>query len=77
MTLSFQRDIVPVFDQYRGQMLWRFDLTDYEHVKANHALIYGQISAPEGANMPPPPLDPLTPAQIQLFKSWVDEGCPP
>jgi hypothetical protein len=76
VTVSFQHDIVPIFDPYRGQMMWRFDLTNYEHVKANHDAIYGQISGRDGT-MPPPPLDPLTPAQIQLFTSWVADGCPP
>jgi hypothetical protein len=75
VTVSFEHDIVPLFDQYRGQMMWRFDLTNYEHVKANHKAIYGQISGRDG-NMPPPPLTPLTPAQVELFKSWVDAGCP-
>lgn len=76
MSVSFGRDIRPLFEPFRGQMMWRFDLTSYEHVKANHAAIYGQISGSEG-QMPPPPLDPLTPAQVALFKSWVDQSCPP
>jgi len=78
MAVSFSNDIMPIFNQFRGQMMWRFDLTNYEHVKANaktinnrlaHADIYGP--------MPPPPFDPLTPEQIQLFGQWIKDGCLP
>jgi len=78
MAVSFSNDIQPLFNQFRGQMMWRFDLTNYEHVKANantinnrlaHADIYGP--------MPPPPFDPLTSDQIQLFEQWIKDGCLP
>ena len=78
MAVSFSNDIEPLFNQFRGQMMWRFDLTNYEHVKANahtinkrlaHADIYGP--------MPPPPFDPLTPEQVQLFEQWIKDGCLP
>ena len=74
MAVSFSNDIMPLFNQFKGQMMWRFDLTDYEHVKANAQTIYGRIN---GGGMPPPPFDPLTPEQIQTFRQWMDEGCPP
>ena len=32
---SFAKDIVPIFAPYRDNMLWRFDLTDYDAVQAN------------------------------------------
>jgi hypothetical protein len=76
MAVSFSNDIMPLFNQFKGQMMWRFDLTNYEHVKANASLIYGRISSPDGP-MPPPPFDPLTGEQIQMFQDWMNEGCPP
>jgi hypothetical protein len=52
-------------------MMWRFDLTNYDQVRANAQVIYGRIN---GGGMPPPPFDPLTLEQIQLFQQWMDEG---
>jgi hypothetical protein len=77
-TISFQKDIAPLFVQFRGSMLWRLDLTNYEDMKANADLIYTMI-APSGgspAAMPPAPYSPLPDAQIQLFKDWIAQGCP-
>lgn len=71
--VSFARDIAPIFVQYRGSMLWRLDLTAYESVKLNAAMVYTQIST---QSMPPPPYPPLTPAQIAVFKAWMDQGYP-
>lgn len=76
MAVSFSNDIMPIFNQFRGQMMWRFDLTSYDHVKANALLIYSRISNP-GFQMPPPPFDPLTPDQIQLFQQWISDGFMP
>ena len=56
-------------------MLWRFDLAHYEAVRANAELIYANISP--GGGMPPPPLPPLSPADLQTFESWIAEACPP
>jgi hypothetical protein len=72
-SVSFQKDIVPIFRQFRASMTWRFDLTKYEDVKSNAPMIYSQIN---GQAMPPPPYPPLTPEQIALFKDWMDSGCP-
>lgn len=74
MAVSFNNDIKPLFNQFEKQMMWRFDLTNYDHVKTNAQLIYGFISSQQ---MPPPPYDPLTLEQIQLFERWMDEGCNP
>ncbi|HWN10833.1 MAG TPA: hypothetical protein VNO50_16455 [Pyrinomonadaceae bacterium] len=76
MAVSFSNDIQPLFSQFKGQMMWRFDLTNYDHVKANAALILSRINDP-GYQMPPPPMDPLTPDQIQLFQQWINDECPP
>lgn len=74
MAVSFSNDIMPLFNQFKGQMMWRFDLTNYNQVKANADLIYSYIS---GGSMPPPPFDPLTPEQIQLFQQWMSSGYQP
>lgn len=73
-TVSFAQNIQPLFQQYQAQMSWRFDLTRYEDVRRNAGQIYSRIS---GKNMPPPPFDPLSDADIAMFKSWMDEGYPP
>jgi hypothetical protein len=72
--VSFANDIVPIFQPYRDPMMWRFDLTSYDAVRANAEIIFGQIST---QSMPPPPISPLTAAQIATFKAWMDEGYPP
>ena len=77
MSVSFERDIAPVFRQFRGSMVWRLDLTKFEDVKANASMIYSQIVPIQGiAGMPPPPYPPLTTGQIETFKLWMDEGFP-
>lgn len=78
MAVSFSNDIQPLFNQFRGQMMWRFDLTDYEHVKANAETINNRLAhADTYGPMPPPPFDPLTPEQVQLFGQWISDGCQP
>jgi len=72
-SVSFEKDIVPVFRQFRGPMMWRLDLTKYEDVKANASMIYGQISS---HSMPPGPFPPLTAGQIAMFRAWMDGGYP-
>jgi len=74
VSISFARDIAPFLAPYRENMLWRFDLADYEVVKANADLIHANIST---GGMPPPPLPPLSPADRQKFESWIAEACPP
>jgi hypothetical protein len=71
--VSFEKDIVPIFRQFRGSMMWRLDLTKYEDVKSNADAIYAQISQ---NGMPPPPFPPLTDAQVKNFKLWIDQGFP-
>ena len=74
--VSFAADIQPLFAQFQGPMMWRFDLTSYEAVMGNAQTIYDRISS-KGSPMPPPPFDPLTREQIAMFKRWMNEGCPP
>jgi hypothetical protein len=72
-SVSFEKDLVPILRQFRGPMMWRFDLTKYEDVRANANAIYGQISTDQ---MPPPPFPPLTKEQVNLFKLWISEDYP-
>jgi len=74
MAVSFENDIMPRFSQFKAQMAWRFDLTDYEHVKANAQLILERISSSDSP-MPPPPFNPLTTDEILTFARWIREGC--
>jgi hypothetical protein len=72
--VSFADDIMPLFKQFQGPMMWRLDLTSYDAVKANAQIIWDQIST---QSMPPPPFPPLTAEQIAAFKAWMDTGFPP
>lgn len=74
--VSFASDVMPILNQFKAQMMWRFDMTNYDQMKANATIIYNRISNPD-APMPPPPFPPLTPQQIGTFKQWMDAGCPP
>lgn len=73
-SVSFANDIMPLFKQFQGPMMWRLDLTSYDAVKANAQTIYDQIST---QSMPPPPFPPLKDEQIAAFKVWMDSGFPP
>jgi hypothetical protein len=75
-TVSFERDIRPMFAPFAAAMMWRFDLTNYTAVMANAQHIYERISTP-GNPMPPPPFPMLTAAQIQRFQDWMNDGCKP
>ena len=72
-TVSFADDIAPLFQQFRGQMIWRFDLTLYDDVVANHAAIFNRI---KNKGMPPPPFPPLSDSQIAMFGAWIEQGFP-
>jgi hypothetical protein len=75
---SFKTDIAPMFAPYRANMMWRFDLTNYETVRGSAAIIYQRITGNPAFNpMPAPPMEPLTKQQTDLFEQWMSEGCPP
>jgi hypothetical protein len=74
-TVSFANDIAPTLFKYRGQMAWRLDLASYEDVKANAAIILGQINGSAGI-MPPPPFDPFPQSFIDAFSNWMNSGYP-
>jgi len=39
-SVSFEKDIVPIFRQFRDSMMWRLDLTSFDDLKANASMIY-------------------------------------
>lgn len=73
---SFKDDIAPMFAPFRANMMWRFDITDYDTVSNNAKMIYGRLTGTTGTQMPPPPFEPLNQSQIDLFNAWMCEGCP-
>jgi len=73
MAVSFQNDIMPLFQQFQAQMVWRLDLTSYQDVVANSNTIYSLISTRQ---MPPPPFEPLSDAQIKKFLDWMNANFP-
>ncbi|HEX6097293.1 MAG TPA: hypothetical protein VF432_13270 [Thermoanaerobaculia bacterium] len=81
MPVSFQNDVAPMFSPFQAAMRWRFNLLDYDNVKANATIIYARISVTESPTgqipMPPPPFTPLTSAQVATFRQWMEEGFPP
>ncbi len=77
MATSFQTDIAPMFAPFQANMMWRFDLADYDTVKTNAKMIYGRLTGTTGTQMPAPPMPPLDPSLIALFQQWMTEGCPP
>jgi hypothetical protein len=76
MATSFARHVAPILAPYRDNMLWRFDLADYDAVKANARIIAAHIDPSQG-DMPPPPLPPLDQVDIDVFNAWITEGFPP
>lgn len=74
MPTSFKTDIAPMFAPFRANMMWRFDITNYDTVKGNAGMIYGHIST---NLMPPAPMPPLSKDQTDLFAQWMKDGCPP
>jgi hypothetical protein len=73
-TVSFASDVMPILAQFKAQMMWRFDMTNYDQMKANATIIYARIKT---KSMPPPPFPPLTDQQIKTFKDWMDGGYQP
>lgn len=74
MATSFRTDIAPMFAPFRANMIWRFDITNYDAVKANSKMIFDYI---QQQVMPPPPMPPLSAQQVELFGQWMAEQFPP
>jgi hypothetical protein len=73
MSLSFERDIRPLFrESDREAMEWAFDLWRYDDVSANSAGILERLT--EGTM----PCDRSWPdADIETVRLWMAEGMPP
>lgn len=75
MAISFARDIRPLFrdsPDVDSMKDYGLDLSSYEEVKAQAAEIYETL---ESGSMPCDA--PWPPAQVALFKRWMDEGLAP
>jgi hypothetical protein len=70
--VTFEADIRPLFESFRGAMKWRFDLTDYEHVRANAGLILQRIGI--DGDMPPESAGGHLPTLEARFRAWVADG---
>jgi hypothetical protein len=70
---SFDADIKPLFREFdRSAMTFMFDLWDHADVKANVSAI---LAAVQGGDMPCD--DTWPPEWIELFRRWIEGGCPP
>lgn len=72
--VTFTRDIGPLLSQYREEMMWRIDLSNYEQVKANRVLIQTRLHSTDDP-MPPKPFGPWSSDQVALFDRWIEDGC--
>lgn len=73
MSLSFAGDIRPLFTASDIEhMDFIFDLSNFDDVVANAAIIYERL-----ADKSMPPGQPWPDAQIASFKQWMDEGMNP
>lgn len=70
--VTFDDDIRPLFESFRGAMKWRFDLTDYEHVRANAGLILKHLGRNGG--MPPESAGGYLPTVEARFSAWIADG---
>jgi hypothetical protein len=70
--VGFARDIRPLFrEKDVGSMQGSFDLSSYDDVRANADGILARVS--DGSM----PCDGAWPQeQVDLFRQWVDAGCP-
>jgi hypothetical protein len=70
--LSFETDIKPMFrDRDRDSMDWAFDLWSRDDVSQNADAILARLRA---GTMPCDGAWP--PAQVDLFRRWVESGTP-
>jgi hypothetical protein len=70
--LGYERDIRPLFrEKDVSSMSFAFDLASYNDVRANADRILAKLS--DGAM----PCDgPWPEERVELFRRWVDVGCP-
>jgi hypothetical protein len=80
MSVSFKTDILPLFTQtdiaHMAELSVRLDDYSYMSQSDNASDVYGQVSS---HSMPPAGSgeQPWTDQQVELFKTWIDDGCPP
>jgi hypothetical protein len=70
--VGYEHDIRPLFrEKDVSTMSWAFDLASYDDVRANADNILARLS---NGSMP---CDGAWPEErIELFRGWVDAGCP-
>ena len=70
--IGYERDIRPLFrDKDISSMSMAFDLASYDDVRANADQMLAQLS--DGAM----PCDgPWPQERVELFRSWIEGGCP-
>ncbi len=71
--MGYETDIKPLFrEEDRAAMDFIFDLWSYDDVKSDAAIILERL---EDGTMPCD--DPWPPEQVETFRAWVAEDCPP
>jgi hypothetical protein len=71
--MSFAEDVKPLFrEEDRSSMDFAFDLWSYDDVKANAELILERV-----ADGTMPCDEAWSEDKVQVFRSWIAEGCPP
>jgi hypothetical protein len=71
--MSFAADVKPLFrEDDRSSMDFAFDLWSYDDVKTNAELILERV-----ADGTMPCDEAWSEDKVQVFRSWIDEGCPP
>ena len=70
--VSYERDIRPLFrERDVSSMSMAFDLASYDDVRANADRILAKLSDESMPCDGPWPLE-----RVELFRGWVDAGCP-
>src|SRR5258708_1135170 len=77
--ISFARDILPLFrpidvDHMKHVTANKLDLSDYQSTKIWSQEILNRL---QDQSMPPTPAAPWTPANINLFACWIQQGMQP
>jgi hypothetical protein len=71
-TVGFERDIRPLFrEKDVRSMSSAFDLSSYDDVRANADKILATV-----ANGSMPCDGPWASDRVELFRTWVEAGCP-
>jgi hypothetical protein len=69
---GFERDIRPLFRESDiEEMQFAFDLSQYADVKQNAEAIYQRVFE---QSMPCD--EPWPSERVELFRQWIDAGCP-